>query len=258
MKLLKLFACAIALFTSFLVVAEVPKEIDEKIRKNFKKSLPSLKIDTIKSSPIPKLYEITSGPIIMYVTEDAQFAISGDILDLKDGETNVTEEARKAARIHALNQLGEKHMIVYPAGKPKYEVTVFTDLDCVYCRKFHAQMDQLNNMGITVRYVAFPRAGAQSTSFEKAVNVWCAENPQQALTKAKQGQPVPKATCDTHKINEQFHLGALSGISGTPTLILQDGTLVPGFYAADTLLGLLQETTNTKKAHVNKNKKKNS
>lgn len=239
-KLLRTLSVVVGFCLVSSVGAEVPKATDTKIRESFKKSLPSLQIDNINSSPIASIYEVTSGPIIMYVTEDGKFAISGDILDLQDGETNITEESRKKARLAAIEKIGKEHMIIFPAKKQRFEVTVFTDLDCVYCRKFHAQIQDINNRGITVRYLAFPRAGEKSTSFEKAVNVWCSDNPQDMLTKAKQGQPVPIKQCDTHQIQDQFHLGVMSGISGTPSMILDDGTLVGGYYDADNLLNILK------------------
>ena len=237
-----------SLFLSTALFAEIPKDIESKIRHNFKASLPSLKIDTIAESPIPKLYEVISGPVVMYVTEDGHYAISGDILDLKDGETNITENARKKARLQALNKLGTARMIIYPAKDQKYQITVFTDLDCVYCRKFHSQMKQINKLGITVRYLPFPRGGAKSSSYDKAISVWCADDKKGSLTNAKQGQPVQPLTCATHKVDEAFHLGVMTGVTGTPTLILQDGTLLPGYYSPEALLHVLKETSKTKKA----------
>ncbi len=231
-------ACLISLQT----MAEVPQDTEKNIREGFKKSLPSLAIDKIEESPISGIYQITSGPVIMYVTKDAQFAISGDILDLKDGETNITENARKNARLLAIKNLGAEHMIIYEAPKSRFEITVLTDIDCGYCRKFHAQVKDLNKRGITVKYLAFPRAGAKSTSYDKAVHVWCSDNPKEAMTKAKQGLPIATKTCDNHKIDEQFHLGVMAGVSGTPTMVLDDGTLLPGYYDSENLLKILNAT----------------
>src|SRR5690606_20138672 len=136
--------------------AVATEEADQKvIRKWFSKSLPSLKIDTISKSPIEGIYQIISGPVVMYATADGRYAISGDILNLQDGETNITDEARKKARLDALEKIGEDNMIVYTPPKVKHTITVFTDIDCSYCRKFHAQMDDLLAQGIKVRYMAF-------------------------------------------------------------------------------------------------------
>lgn len=239
-KLIKLLFIGLGLCLSMVVHAKVPKDIQDNITAAFDKSLPSLKIDEIDTSPISDVYEVTSGPVIMYVTKDGKYAIMGDILDLRDGETNITEDSRKQARLSALDRIGEDRMVIFPAKDQKYVVTVFTDLDCVYCRKFHSQIADINRKGITIRYLAFPRAGNKSTSFEKAVNVWCADNPQEAMTKAKQGQPIPNKQCKQHNIEEQFHLGVMAGISGTPSMILDDGTLVAGYYEPQSLVSILQ------------------
>lgn len=246
MKKIKTFVFSWLLLSVSIVWAQVPENISDVIKKNFKTSLPSLNIDSIESTPINNLYQVTSGPVVMYVTEDGRYAISGDVLDLSDGETNLTEESRKKARLQALDKLGEDHMIVFPSTKVKYQVTVFTDMDCVYCRKFHAQIESYNKKGITVRYVAFPRAGDKSTSYDKAVSVWCSDDPKQALTTVKQGQPIPSRQCEKHMVDEQFHLGVMTGISGTPSIILDDGTLVPGYFSPDSLMSIIKETEKKK------------
>ncbi len=227
---------------SVSVFAEVSPEVKGKIEKAFKSSLPSLSIDNIQKSPIHNLYEITSGPVIIYATEDGKFAISGDILDLSDGETNITENARKSARLNALKLLGEDNMVVYAAEKPRHEITVFTDIDCTYCRKFHAQMEEMNKKGISVRYLAFPRTGTKSTSFEKAVHVWCSDDKKAAMDEAKAGKKPDIALCEQNKVADMFHLGVMAGVTGTPTVILQDGTMVPGYYDPQALMQVLKQT----------------
>lgn len=237
-----------ALFICQSVMADVPEKISNTIHEHFKSSLPSLPIDAIQSTPIQNLYQVTSGPVVMYVTEDGRYAISGDILDLSDGETNITEDSRKQARMNAIEKLGEEHMVIFPAANEKYKITVFTDLDCVYCRKFHAQLESYNKKGMTIRYLAFPRSGNQSSSYDKAVSVWCSEERHKVFNKANLGHPVPPKTCDGHKVDDQFHLGVMTGISGTPSILLQDGTLVPGYFSPDSLLSIIKEAQKKKKS----------
>lgn len=242
MKSLRLIALLAAMVFCLIAKAEIDPKSEQAIRDSFKKSLPSLSIDEIQNSPITGVFQVRSGPVVMYVTQDGRYAISGDILDLSDGETNITENARKKARVTALEKLGTEHMVIYEAPNARHIVTVVTDIDCAYCRKFHQQIADINKRGITVRYLAFPRAGSKSTSYEKAVNVWCADDPKAAMTKAKQGHPVPAKTCDNHMIDEQFHFGVMAGVSGTPTMILEDGTLVPGYYDSENLLNILNSS----------------
>jgi thiol:disulfide interchange protein DsbC len=225
-----------------LQAAPVPEEVAQTISQRFQTALPSLNIDALQPSPIADIYQVTSGPVVMYVTQDGHYAITGDILDLSDGKTNITEVARKAARVSTLQSLDRKQIITYPAKEKKYAITVFTDLDCGYCRKFHADIENYNALGIEVNYLAFPRAGKQSTSFEKAVSVWCADDKQQAFTQAKQGQNVPANNCGEHNVEQHFKFGVMSGITGTPTIMLKDGTLVPGYLPPEHLIKLLKET----------------
>ncbi len=132
-------------------------------------------------------------------------------------------------------------MIVFsPKEKPRHTLTVFTDIDCGYCRKLHAEMDELNSYGIEVRYMMFPRTGLNTPSYQKAVNVWCAKDQQVSMTKAKAGESIPQANCD-NPIASQFDLGQQLGVTGTPALLLGDGSLIPGYRPAKDLAAILDE-----------------
>src|SRR3546814_10155670 len=113
--------------------------------------------------------------------------IEGDLLNLKTGES-ITENRRKSDRIAKLAALGEDKMIIFaPEGHTKHVVTVFTDVDCGYCRRLHSQMAEYNAQGIEIRYLPYPRSGPNSESFRKAEAVWCSSDRKTALTQAKIG-----------------------------------------------------------------------
>jgi len=126
-------------------------------------------------------------------------------------------------------------MIVFGPDAPKRYITVFTDIDCSYCRKLHNEVAELNEAGIQVRYLAFPRAGIGSKSHKKYESVWCNDDQQTALTSAKSGASVPSANC-TNPVAETYKLGQEVGVRGTPTIIFDDGTVAPGYVPAKDLI----------------------
>lgn len=199
----------------------------KKVRASLKVLVPHLKVDSVSKSPIPGLYEVAFGTHIIYVTEDGKYLVQGEITDLETREP-ITENRLKVRKKALLDSLDEKDMIVYGDKDLPYTVTVFTDIDCPYCRRLHAQVDEYNKNGIRIRYLAYPRAGPGSPSERKAMAVWCAKDRKQALTHAKSGKNVPYRECD-NPVRAQYRLGQDFGISGTPALILQDGEIIPGY-----------------------------
>ena len=132
-------------------------------------------------------------------------------------------------------------MIIFPASKPRHTLTVFTDIDCGYCRKLHSDIDKYNDEGITVRYLPFPRSGPDTPSYYKAVSVWCSDDRRAALTRAKAGQDVPNATCD-NPVRASLALGHKLGVNGTPALILEDGHLLPGYVPPKKLAQVMEQS----------------
>ena len=171
------------------------------------------------------------------MSEDGRYLLNGSLMDLSNGR-NLTEDKRAAGRLKLIKSVDESNTIVFSPAKVKHSVIVFTDIDCPYCRRLHQEMAELNNQGIEIRYILFPRAGAKSKSYDKAVAVWCSEDRQKALTDAKAGKPVAEKTCD-NPIDENLALVDKLGISGTPTLVLENGQLIPGYVPAARLAALL-------------------
>ena len=218
-------------------------EIPTAVIGSLAKVIPGLKIEDVTPTPLPGLYEVAVAGRVIYVSADGRYMVRGEIIDL-ERRLNLTELRRKVARVAELANHAEKDMIVFSPEQTKYTVTVFTDVDCGYCAKLHRGMVGYNELGIAVRYMAFPRAGIGSPSYHKMVSVWCADNPQEAIGIAKSRRPVEPKTCD-NPVERQFEAGRALGVNGTPTIVLQDGSVVPGYVKPDELLGYLKEAGKT-------------
>lgn len=221
---------------------------EEKIRSNLKQHFPELTIDEISKSPVNDLYQVTAGSSVLYVTSDGRYAVSGDLIDLENAQTNLTENTRKAARLKGLKNLGEENMIIFSPKDPKYTVTVFTDVDCGYCRKLQSDMAKLNDLGIAIRYLAFPRTGPNSPTYEKMLKIWCAKDKKQALSSASQDKPLIGTECTNNNVAKEFQFGLMVGVTGTPTMIFEDGTLFPGYLPPEKLLEVVEHIHSQKKS----------
>lgn len=207
---------------------------DKVVREAILKLVPNATIDAIAESAVPGFYEVSLGGQMVYVSNDGRYLIQGSIYDIEN-KVDLTEQKRSGARKAALAAVPASKRIIFAPKDVKHRLTVFTDIDCGYCRRLHQEMADYNSRGIAVEYLFFPRAGLGSESFQKAVNVWCSADRNQALTKAKSGEELEKKTCD-NPIADDYQLGQKIGISGTPALIAEDGTLLPGYMPADQLL----------------------
>lgn len=205
-----------------------------------KKNFPEVNIDEITNSPIKDLYQVSAGATVLYVSKDGRYALSGDLIDLQNGQNNLTEQVRKQARLKGLKALKPEDMIVFAPKNPKYTVTVFTDIDCGYCRQLQSEMKKINDLGIAVRYLAFPRSGPSSPTFEKMAEVWCAKDKKQAIADAKQGKAIKGEKCDSGSVMRDFQFGMALGVNGTPTLLFEDGSLFPGYLPPEKMLEVAQ------------------
>jgi len=211
----------------------------DKIHQSLGKLLDTLKREDISPTPIAGLYEVRLGPRIIYVSADGRYLVQGKITDLETGE-NLTEAKVSAARKQAVDAVGEEKMIIFGPKDARHTITVFTDIDCGYCRKLHSQIDDYNDEGIRIRYLFYPRAGEGSESWRKAEAVWCSDDRKKSLTEAKQGKKIPWRKCD-NPVQHDYELGQLVGVTGTPALVLENGELVPGYIPPQRLRRLLDE-----------------
>ena len=223
-----------ALTTGYLVAEQ---SVENTVRESLSRVLSSSQIGAVTPSPVEGISEVEVGVNILYVTNDGKYVLDGRLVDMET-RSDLTDMRLRAVRLNALKSVGEKSMIVFPAKEQRHVVTVFTDIDCGYCRKLHNEMANYNKAGIQVRYLAYPRAGINSGSYQKAVSVWCSKDKSEAMTRAKQGQEVKAKDCD-NPVAQQFSLAQRLGIRGTPAIVTEQGQILPGYVPADRLKVML-------------------
>lgn len=212
---------------------------EEKIKQQLSRVDSRLKVESVEPAPLAGLYAVTlnSGETL-YADGQGQYLLAGQLYQIgEQGMVNLTEEKRTEQRVAAINALAEEDKVVYkPKGEVKATIHVFTDVDCTYCRKLHQEVPALNEMGIQVNYLAFPRAGQGSKAFNTMSSIWCgtAEERRERMDTAKRGGKVDEETCET-PVLEQYNLGQKLGVTGTPALVLEDGRLLPGYLPAERL-----------------------
>lgn len=228
-----------ALFMAALAVSSVATADPKAIRESLKQALPGMEPDSIQPTKMKGIYEVLIGPKLFYISEDGDYLIQGSLIDVR-ARQDLTEPRIAEARASALNKVGVAKMVVFKPEKVKYVAYVFTDIDCGYCRKLHSEIKQYLDAGIEIRYLFFPRAGEGSDSYKKAVTVWCSENRNQALTKAKKGESLPEKTCD-NPVSQHLALGTALGASGTPMIVTEKGSILPGYVPAAQLTQVLEQ-----------------
>lgn len=232
------------LLASSAATLQAADDTDAKIKQlldKLSKSFPTLKVEDISTTPVEGIYQINQGMSFGYVTEDGDYYFTGDLVDVKKG-ASLTEISRKDMRLQILDDIGEDNMIVFPAKKQKHVMTVFTDIDCGYCRKLHREMADYNDAGITVRYVFYPRSGPNTPSFQKAENVWCSKDQNSAMTEAKEGKSVSAKSCPS-PVMAQYRAGQEIGVRGTPALVLDNGVMQPGYVPANRLVKMFDQNS---------------
>jgi thiol:disulfide interchange protein DsbC len=194
------------------------------------------KLEDLKLSPIAGVYEYALGAEIKYLTADGRYFIDGDLYDLKSRE-NLTEQVRTQVRSSLISGVPESEMVIFSPSAPKYTITVFTDVDCQYCRKLHGDMAELNRLGVRVRYMFFPRSGPNTESWRKAEVVWCSANRNDALTRAKTGAALDmNKTCGANPVKREYELAQSIGVHGTPAIVTENGNFIGGYLPPKELL----------------------
>lgn len=223
-------ACALALLVALSplsALAENDAAELERVRSKVQESL-EIKPEHVQPSPVQGWYTVRKGALVAYVSADGRYLLQGDLYDMEEA-TNLTELTRNEARLELLAELPEEQMIVFAPEETRHTITVFTDIDCTYCRRFHSQIDEYLAEGIEVRYLLYPRNGPESQSWVKAEQVWCSNDRNEALTLAKQDREFPTGECDATAVHSHYALGQDVGLQGTPAILLGDGTLVSGY-----------------------------
>jgi thiol:disulfide interchange protein DsbC len=199
------------------------------------------KLEDLRPSPIPGIYEFTQGAEISYLTADGKYFLDGNVYDMGTRE-NLTEALRTRARLAMISAVPESQMLIFSPKNPLYTITVFTDVDCAYCRKLHSEMAELNRLGIRVRYMFFPRTGPNTESWKKAEIVWCSPNRNETLTRAKAGAQLDmNKTCDGTPVAREYALGQSIGVRGTPAILTENGDYIAGYMPPHELLQQIKD-----------------
>ena len=206
--------------------AAAPAKVDP--RAAIVKKIDGIKLEDVRMSPVNGVFEVTRDSDISYLSSDGRYAILGDMIDL-DSDANISENRRRGIRARMIDTIPESEMLVYSPKDPKYTITVFTDIDCGYCRRLHSQIAEYNRLGIRVRYMFFPRSGPNTESWHKAEAVWCASNRNDALTRAKNGENINSPKCPTEIVKRDYELGNKLSVTGTPAIFLASGEMLPGY-----------------------------
>lgn len=217
-----------------LVPAAPDKALVEVMEESLGRVVSDVDVKSVKESVLPGLYEVVVGANVVYLSRDGRYFLQGDLIDLEE-RVNITENKRSDARVAALEALEPADIIEFGPADAQNVIYVFTDIDCGYCRRMHKEVDQLNDAGIAVRYLSFPRSGIGSESYDKMVSVFCSEDRQQALTDAKAGKRIPEASCE-NPVAEQYKLGESMGVNGTPAVYLENGREIGGYIPAKRLI----------------------
>lgn len=231
-----------------LALATAANADDAAVRQAISELAPNAKIESIKPSAVANFSEVNIGGRFFYVSNDGHHLFYGPLVDLET-KVDLTEQRRTVLRKELLATVPAKQAIRFEGQNAKHHVTVFTDIDCGYCRKLHQQVAEINAAGITVDYLFFPRGGLQSPAYDKAVSVWCAADQQQALSLAKAGQPISNKMC-ANPIRDDYELGLKLGVGdfGTPAVFADDGRQLGGYLSAADLAKRLNETAPSKAA----------
>jgi thiol:disulfide interchange protein DsbC len=241
----KLLMCLLASALTWLAApvfaaetAPAAKSTDQKaeatIRATLARKFPDIAVDSVRPTPMKDIYEVTLGAETAYVSADGRYLIAGEMLEI-ESRTNLTEAGRQKTRVKALAKLDEREMIIFKPAKVKHTITVFTDVDCGYCRKLHGEIDELNQRGVQVRYLAYPRAGPGSQDWQKMEAVWCSTDRKKAITEAKAGREVKAQQCAT-PVARQYKLGEQLGVRGTPAIFTNNGDYIGGYLTPDQMV----------------------
>lgn len=226
--------------------AQAAEDASSKIAERIKSVDSRLSVESVTATPMDGLYEVVlaSGEVL-YTDSEGEYVLSGELYHLEKGRglVNLTEQRMQKVRVDALAKIPAEQRVVFPAkGERKARIQVFTDVDCVYCRRLHSEVTKLNEMGIEVDYLAFPRGGEGSAAAGKMTAIWCAEPGdvrRDLMNRAKSGESLEPVSCD-NPVLDQFHLGQQLGVTGTPALILDNGQLLPGYVPAERLKQILE------------------
>ncbi len=227
---------------TLVIPAALAQESATPTRAEIAATLNGVEASDLRDAALDGFYEINVGSKVAYISLNGQFLIEGEVYDLESNE-NITEVSRARARIDLLADVDPTQMIVFsPTDRPvEHTITIFTDIDCGYCRQFHREIDQVTALGVEVHYLFYPRTGPATESWSKAEKVWCAADRNTALTDAKLGGQVPEMSCAVNPVSAHYDLGHQVGVTGTPSVYTAGGVHIGGYLPPQQLLDTLNE-----------------
>ena len=231
------------LINSFLIFSLTIFSDETEIKEKISSILPpGTQIESIEKSDFPDIYKVYYGDIQpLYVSKDGKYFLYGDMFKISSSKIiNLTSTDITKRRMQLMKDIGKEELISFVSANESHSVTVFTDVDCGYCRKLHNEIEDYNKAGITIHYAAFPRSGIGTESFTKMVGAWCSEDPKKSITNLKNGENLRLNFCDSQPVAKHYVIGQKLGISGTPAIISQDGELYPGYFSPKDLLDKLK------------------
>jgi thiol:disulfide interchange protein DsbC len=234
---IRLLIAAIAAIAVFVVVPASAQEVGEEleqVRQKVHTMFDLINPEDVNPSPLNGWYQIHRGSVVAYISADGRYLLQGDLIDL-DLNVNLSDAVRNNARRDLMSAIPDDEVIAFSPAEVKYSVSVFTDVGCTYCRRLHSQIDEYLAHGIEIRYLMYPRNGPDSPEWAVAKEVWCASDRNSALTAAKTDRKFASTNCDASIVDHQYKLGQDVGLSGTPAIVLDDGTLISGFLPPDQL-----------------------
>lgn len=230
----------ITAFAVFSTAANAESTLDE-IGERLSESLPGVSVTSLTETPVQGLYELITDGQIYYLDESAEYLVDGSLIQLKD-RVNLTDARLGGIHMSLISEIGEDNMLIYEPEKPSTRsITVFTDISCGYCRRLHAELDTLLEEGVRVRYILFPRAGLGSQGHKDLESVWCADDPQGAMTNAKSGGKIEPKTC-SNPIEQHVALAEQLGLRGTPLIYTDSGEKIPGYREASALASMVNDS----------------
>ena len=234
---------AICLLGGSSVIAADDAEL-EAVRDKINAMFGEIAPENVSRSPVDGWYTVHKGSIVAYVSEDGRYLLQGDMIDL-DRQVNLSEQTRNESRREVMSSITDDQVILFSPAEVKHTVTVFTDVDCTYCRKLHGQMDEYLAAGIQIRYLLYPRSGPASRAWNTSEDVWCARDRNSALTAAKLDRSFETNKCDASAISKHYMLGQSVGLTGTPAIVFEDGTLLSGYLPPESLASRLESMQQT-------------
>ena len=227
----------LALFLSLFVLSN-----EENLKDKIEKILPSgLPINFIEASSIPGFYVVNvANNQILYVSKSLEFVLAGEVIQLKEGQITSLNDVYQTKFIKDIvSTIDTNESINFISNNEKYKLTVFTDISCGYCRLLHSEIDSYLDEGLTINYLAFPRDGLTGNVYKNMVSAWCSQDPRQSLSDLKKGEEIKQIEC-LNPVSDHFRKGSLLGITGTPTIILEDGRMFSGYMPANELIKIIE------------------